>query len=91
MLAALASQLSFADYPKPDTTKAAVIDNLCVLGARDDIATPEYLFDTIVTNWMYDATGTNRNYWFFILSTMLGACVCHPDGCPPKRYSFTCP
>lgn len=43
-----------ADYSKPDTTKAAVIDNLCVLGAKDDIATPEYLFDTIVTKWMYD-------------------------------------
>ena len=63
VLFALTSQLLLADYPKPDTTKATVIDNLCVLGARGDVATPEYLFDTIVTNCMFDATGTNRNYW----------------------------
>ena len=27
------------------------------------IATPGYLFGAIVTNEMYDATGTNQNYW----------------------------
>lgn len=53
----------WADYPKPDTTKATVIDDLSVLGMKDDIVTPDYLFNTIVTNGMYDATGTNRNYW----------------------------
>lgn len=59
--ACFASTVAYADYPKYDTTKAAVIDDLSVLGIRDSIATPEYLFDTIVTNWMYDATGSNRN------------------------------
>ena len=49
--------------PLPDTTKAAVIDDLSVLGAKSEIATPDYLFNTIVTNEMYDATGTNQNYW----------------------------
>ena len=52
-----------ADYTKPDTTKATVIDDLSVLGMRGEIATPEYLFETVVTNEMYDATGTNQNYW----------------------------
>ena len=53
----------WADYPKPDTTKATVIDDLSVLGSSGDIATPDYLFGTVVTNEMYDATGTNQNYW----------------------------
>ena len=48
----VAGTVAYADYPKYDTTKAAVIDDLSVLGIRDSIATPEYLFDTIVTNWM---------------------------------------
>ena len=43
----------------PDTTKATVIDDLSVLGSSGDIATPDYLFGTVVTNEMYDATGTN--------------------------------
>ena len=47
----------------PDTTKATVIDDLSVLGSSGDIATPDYLFGTVVTNEMYDATGTNQNYW----------------------------
>ena len=49
--------------PLPDTTKATVIDDLSVLGSSGDIATPDYLFGTVVTNEMYDATGTNQNYW----------------------------
>ena len=53
----------FADSPKPDTTKATVVDDLSVLGFNGRIATPEYLFDTAVTNGMYDVSGTNRNYW----------------------------
>ena len=61
VVASLACMTSYADYPKYDTTKAAVIDDLSVLGVKDAVATPEYLFDTIVTNWMYDATGTNGN------------------------------
>lgn len=47
----------------PDTTKATVIDGLSVLGLKNDIATPECLFGTIVTNALYDATGTNQNFW----------------------------
>ncbi len=53
----------WAECPKPDTTKATVIDDLSVLGSSGDIATPDYLFGTVVTNEMYDATGTNQNYW----------------------------
>ena len=53
----------FADYPKLDTTKATVVDDLSVLGFNGSIATPEYLFNTVVTNEMYDVSGTNRNYW----------------------------
>ena len=37
--------------------------NASVLGFNGGIATPEYLFDTVVTNEMYDASGTNQNYW----------------------------
>jgi len=59
----LAAFCVWAEYPKPGTMKATVIDDLSVLGMKDDIATPEYLFETVVTNEMYDATGTNRNYW----------------------------
>jgi hypothetical protein len=61
VVAGLAGTVAYADYPKCDTTKAAIIDDLSVLGIKDAVATPEYLFDTIVTNWMYDATGTNCN------------------------------
>ncbi len=63
VLAGLAITGVFADSPKPDTTKATVVDDLSVLGFNGRIATPEYLFDTAVTNGMYDVSGTNRNYW----------------------------
>ena len=63
MFSGLASVGVFADCPNPDTTKATVVDNLSVLGFNGSIATPEYLFDTVVTNEMYDVSGTNRNYW----------------------------
>ena len=53
----------FAGCPKPDTTKATVIDDLSGLGFNGSIAAPEYLFDTVVTNKMYDVSGTNRNCW----------------------------
>lgn len=63
VVAGLVNVRVFADCPKPDTTKATVVDNLSVLGFNGRIATPEYLFDTAVTNEMYDVSGTNRNYW----------------------------
>ena len=63
MFSGLASVGVFADCPNPDTTKATVVDNLRVLGFNGSIATPEYLFNTVVTNEMYDVSGTNRNYW----------------------------
>ena len=57
-------QLScFADVSTsqlPDTTKATVIDDLASLYVGDKVATPDYLFGTVVTNEMYDASGTNR-------------------------------
>ena len=62
VFAGLANSGVFADYPKPDTTKATVVDDLSVLGFNGCIATPEYLFDTVVTNELYDVSGTNRNY-----------------------------
>lgn len=46
---------------KPDTTMATTIDSLACLGAKNDIATPEYLFETVVTNVWFDASGTNRD------------------------------
>lgn len=46
----LSAFCSLADCPPPDTTKATVVDDLSVLGMKDDIATPDYLFNTIVTN-----------------------------------------
>ena len=63
VVAGLVNVRVFADCPKPDTTKATVIDDLSVLGFNGSIATPEYLFETVVTNEMYDASGTNQNYW----------------------------
>ena len=64
VFAGLANASVFADCPKPDTTKATVIDELSVLHCfNGSIATPEYLFDTVVTNEMYDVSGTNQNYW----------------------------
>ena len=63
MVVGLVNVRVFADCPKPDTTKATVIDDLSVLGFNGSIATPEYLFETVVTNEMYDASGTNQNYW----------------------------
>ena len=63
MFSGLASVGVFADCPNPDTTKATVVDDLSVLGFNGSIATPEYLFNTVVTNEMYDVSGTNRNYW----------------------------
>ena len=62
MVVGLVNVRVFADCPKPDTTKATVVDDLSVLGFNGSIATPEYLFDTVVTNEMYDVSGTNRNY-----------------------------
>lgn len=54
---------AFAGYPKPDTTKADVLDDLCVLGCKDAVCTPDYLFNSVFTNAMYDASGTNKDYW----------------------------
>lgn len=42
------------ETPKADTTKAIVMDRLSVLYRGEGIVTPEYLFDTVVTNDMYD-------------------------------------
>ena len=59
----IAAQLScFADVSTsqlPDTTKATVIDDLSRLYVGDKIATPDYLFGTVVTNEMYDASTTS--------------------------------
>ncbi len=43
-----------------DTTKATVIDDLSCIRSGDAIATPEYLFDTIVTNEFYDANANHE-------------------------------
>jgi len=58
-----ASLCAAFDCLMPDTTKADILDDLCVLGVKGSVCTPEYLFNTVVTNAMYDPSGTNRNYW----------------------------
>ena len=39
VLTAMMSQPSFACYPVPDTAKAAVLDDLCVLGVKGAVWT----------------------------------------------------
>ena len=46
----------------PDTAKAQVFDDLCSIHVPiGGIATPDFLFNSIVTNGLYGATGTNSN------------------------------
>ena len=56
-----------APMPESTATKAMVIDELSVLRCEGRIVTPEYLFNTVVTNGMYDpaAETTNRRYSSF--------------------------
>ena len=61
-LLALLSLFGYADSPEPDTTKAAVVDELSVLYWPDKIATPEFLFNTAITNGYYSPTAHTSDW-----------------------------
>lgn len=51
-----------APVPKIDTTKATVVDELTTLYCERRVSTPEYLFNTVVTNGMYDPLAKTSNW-----------------------------